>query len=151
MQVLTRPNVHTVINTAMKNMYPKDLCIAIDPNLALWAQYLAKDEIYLQSALFTTSAAMDITMRGPISPMTYVHLSRAMAQLNKAISQKNGDVRALAQSTVTVVWMLATFSCLLNDHVSARAHTAGLLKIIRLSGGLDKFRGNAKLCMQVGR
>lgn len=135
----------------MKNMYPKELWVDVDPNLAYWAQYLAKDPVYLQSALFTTSASMDIAMQGPISPMTYVHLSRAMAQLNKAISRKHGDVRALAQSTVTVVWQLATFSCLIHDHTSAAAHTAGLLKMIRLCGGLENFRGNAKLCMQVGR
>lgn len=132
-------------------MYPQNLGVAMDPKHAYWFQWLAQDAAYLQCALFSTSVAEDFSKNRPVSSASFTHLSKAISLLNRALSQKDGSVDSLSDSTITIVFMLATFASMMGDHASAVAHAHGLRQMVRLRGGLDSLRSNAKLCIQLGR
>jgi hypothetical protein len=136
------------MNEAKKTMYPLELCVDFELCRSLWFQWMFHDAAYLQSVLFGTSATHDMLTQRPPTRSTFSHMRQAIAYLNKDLSNSGAFIK---DSTVAVVVQLAMFAIMSKDPASVKTHMFGLKRIVRLRGGLDSFRHDAKLFMKIGR
>jgi hypothetical protein len=84
----------------------------------------------------------DFVLQQAPAKTTLYHSQKTMALLNDHLSD---SAYALRDSTVAIILSLSLGAQVNRDITAACAHASGLRRIIYLRGGLDTFRGNAKL------
>lgn len=105
-----------------------------------------EDSTYLHFILFFSSAVNDAFLRRSFGKTTYYHMGRTINSLSEKVARAELD-----DSTIAVVSSLVIVTALFTDYKAAKAHVAGLKRIVQLRGGLDAFRHNLSLYIKLAR
>ncbi|KFA55365.1 hypothetical protein S40293_05694 [Stachybotrys chartarum IBT 40293] len=140
----------------MSALSPPDLCGKTKERQDHWWQWLLRDPAYLNSALFNIGAFIDIidfcekhnaavpgssvmfptSIFEAFSPKTWGYLRRTIKLLQDRIEDPEEQ---LSVSTAAVVLSLAMTAELIGDDSAFESHVAGLVRIVRLRGGIETF------------
>jgi hypothetical protein len=118
-------------------MYLIEPCLKPDPKDDVWLEYLAQDPAYLHCILFITQAYFDYLYGSGFGRETIMHLSNTLRLLQNNLENPH---MAVADSTISVVYLLTMVANRLGDNETALQHAKGLYKMIMMRGGLDKLR-----------
>ena len=113
-------------------------------------EWLFYDASFLNALLLTGSVINDFSLHGLPQPgtKTYRYLHRTIVLLNEKLGERDAHS---SDSTLYVVITLAVLGATFNDWRAARAHLAGLRKIIQLRGGLKYLEQRPKLHFKLDR
>jgi len=142
----TRLTQYLVFNSVREFAYPIDSCVDFNVSKTVWSQWLFVDTAYLHSVLLGASVINDFILNRPPAKATYFHLRKTIASLNEHLSD---SAAYLWDSTFAVVVILAMLADVFGDAGAARAHIAGLQRMIHLRGGLESFHQNTKLHIKI--
>ena len=132
---------------ARNTAYPIEACLDFkqtNPNrLMIW---LSHDTAFMHAVMATESALQDSGSLRPLTKTTYFHLRRALTLLNPRLTHSDAY---LSDAIAWIVMALAIVASILNDHLTASTHLAGLQDVVRLRGGFASI--DPKLQFKIDR
>ena len=142
-----------VSSIAKQLLFPLETCIFFERRAENWIAPLAVDPAYLHAKIFTSLYYFDVILprrSSYASQGTLHHHHKALSLLRERLLYGNDDAR-LSNNTVSVVLGLAGHAFWTGDSRSATNHLEGMRKIVNLRGGLNTFRDNEKLLVEILR
>ncbi|KAH8896550.1 hypothetical protein GQ53DRAFT_838128 [Thozetella sp. PMI_491] len=141
--------IYDVCTLPNSNFWPFKLGVEIaPPNKTEMLSWLSKDDAYLHSVLFLIISAYDITAQRLLSRAASYHLYRAVQFMQDRVSS---NIFSIDDSTIYAVTNLVFSACVSQDLRAATAHAAGVRKMVRLRGGIERLRDNPELYMRLCR
>ena len=92
-------------------------------------RWIFEDSIFLQTALLTTSAFVDLQAGLPLQLTTVTRLRKTLRLLNQRLAEEDGYERDV---TILIIVILTTVAVIFNDSVAVKAHLNGLDQIVQL-------------------
>jgi hypothetical protein len=136
-----------------KVLFPLYLCIDFEKKHGGWFEPLTFDAAYLHAMIFTSQAYYALVEGRKVYSTTEgssPHLLKTIRLLRERLLTGDESTQT-SDMTVAVVLALAMHANISCDYVSARHHMEGLRRIVDLRGGLDIFRSNDKLMVEIIR
>ena len=143
-----------VINLDKEGVYPYEICLQVHPAERGWFPYMISDICCIHSMMFSVRTFVDRASHGgQISRQAAFHYAQTLqllqARLN-AFEQGQRDI-VLCDSTIMVIIILAAAAELTGDFAAVENHIDGLLKIIRLRGGVESLNTHDNMHVKVCR
>ncbi|GFF22911.1 hypothetical protein IFM61606_04259 [Aspergillus udagawae] len=101
-----------------------------------WVSQALADPCFFHATLFAASAHLDAFQRKSDNPITIYHYTMALRLLREKLASPGG---ALDEGTIACIPPLVFFSSMRSDKDSSRIHREGLMKLLRVKGGLHKM------------
>ncbi|KAM7189130.1 hypothetical protein V8F33_010251 [Rhypophila sp. PSN 637] len=136
---------YTGSSTAICNL---GMDVDFDLGERLWHQWVVQDATYTHPLLFCISASYCVLLRAPLGKTALYHLDNTIRSLNQRLAD---PLLSMHDSTTCMVATLVLAFSSLGEHTTARIHMKGLAQIMRLRGGLARFKHCAHLLTKVAR
>lgn len=128
-------------------MFPLLGALGFQASVQEWLHLVGLDPAALHMTAFVVESFIARTLRGhedSINPAAMLHFHKGLHLLRERLSSDEHEAK-ISDSTMGMVYKLASGSHFNGDHLVARQHMEGLGKMVELRGGLSVFEGKQLL------
>ncbi|KFY91349.1 hypothetical protein V498_05514 [Pseudogymnoascus sp. VKM F-4517 (FW-2822)] len=130
-------------------VYPYEICLHVHPVERGWFPYMISDLCCLHSMMFLIRAFTEGGFHAQLSRRACLHYAKTL-QLLQARLNEFDLTAAISDTTIMVVFLLASVAELMEDYATVGSHIKGLEKIVHLRGGVQALNTHnnmqAKVC-----
>jgi hypothetical protein len=134
-------------------LFPLEKRIEFERNTHAWIEPLSSDALYLHCMVFSTQVYFDL-MTGNQTSTTGEGASENFMKTLRFLRERlilGKDQSKLSDSTVRVVLALVFRAHVRGEQEALRNHLDGLKNLVNLRGGIQSFKVNVKLLIEVHR
>ncbi|KAK4948173.1 hypothetical protein LTR10_013228 [Elasticomyces elasticus] len=143
-----------LINFDQIGMYPYDICLQTHPVHRGWFPYMIGDICCIHSMMFSVRAFVDgHSSDGECSRLAAFHFHRTIQILQARVNafERGHSESVFRDSTIMVIITLVQAAELTGDFKAAQNHVDGLLRIVKLKGGLRAMNTHNNLQVKICR
>lgn len=131
-------------------VYSYEICVDVNPVERGWFPYMISDECCLHSMMFSVQAFTKGALPNQLSRLARLHYAKTL-QLLQARLNETDQTFATSDSTIMVVFVLASVAELMEDFATVANHIKGLEKIVNLRGGVRALNTHNNIQVKVCR
>jgi hypothetical protein len=137
---------------AKRIMYPLESCIQFYRNNkveTVWFELLTQDPAYMHGVLLSSQVYFFLSsnkVKMAAARKAMVHYSTTVQLLRERLAD---EAQRVSDSTIFIVLFLTAHDRLMTNFNSAQRHLEGLRQMISIRGGINTFRYNVKLMMEL--
>lgn len=131
-------------------IYSYEICVDVNPVERGWFPYMISDECCLHSMMFSVQAFAQGAQPTELSHLARLHYAKTL-QLLQARLNETDQTFATSDSTIMVVFVLASVAELMEDFATVANHIKGLEKIVNLRGGVRALNTHNNIQVKVCR
>ena len=118
-------------------VYPYEICLNVNPAERGWFPYMLSDVCCLHSMMFSVRAFTEGSLNNQLSRSACLHYAKTLQLLQDRLDEyDHNQTSATSDSTIMVVFFLASAAELMEDFAAVANHMRGLEKIVSLRGGV---------------
>lgn len=139
-----------MIDLDKHGVYPYEICLDVNPVERGWFPYMISDVCCLHSMMFSVQAFTEGALHKQLSRLACLHYAKTL-QLLQARLNEFDQTFAISDSTIMVVFLLASAAELMEDFAAVANHIKGLEKIVNLRGGVRALNTHNNIQVKVCR
>jgi len=139
-----------VIELDKHGVYSYEICVDVNPVERGWFPYMISDACCLHSMMFSVQAFTKGALPNQLSRLARLHYAKTL-QLLQARLNETDQTFATSDSTIMVVFVLASVAELMEDFATVANHIKGLEKIVNLRGGVRALNTHNNIQVKVCR
>lgn len=139
-----------VIELDKHGIYPYEICLDVNPVERGWFPYMISDVCCLHSMMFSVRAFTEGTVHNQLSRLACLHYAKTLQLLQARLNELDQNF-ATSDSTIMVVFLLASAAEIMEDFAVVATHIEGLEKIVSLRGGVRALNTHNNIQVKVCR
>ncbi|KAH8700088.1 hypothetical protein BGW36DRAFT_373329 [Talaromyces proteolyticus] len=139
-----------LIDLDKRGAYPYEVCLDIHLVERGWFPYMISDVCCLHSMMFLVRAFVEGALHNQLSRLARFHYAQTLQHLQARLDASDKTL-ATSDSTIMVVFFLASVAELTKDFATVATHINGLDKIVNLRGGVKALNTHNNIQFKVCR